>query len=57
MTKKQRILISIGGMIGGCILCGYAYTTPLAYPVSTICIVLGIGISVGGFISLMLALK
>jgi hypothetical protein len=33
-------------MIGGLLLCGYAMTTTLGNPVSTICIIVGLGFSV-----------
>jgi hypothetical protein len=57
MSKKEHILISFGAAIGGCLLCGFALTTTLGHPTSTISIVLGLVFSVGGFISLILALK
>jgi hypothetical protein len=57
VTKKEQIIISAGAMIGGLLLCGYALTTTLGLVVSTICIVLGLGFAVSGFISFILALK
>jgi hypothetical protein len=57
MTKKERITISIGAMIGGWLLCGFAATSTLGQPMTTIGVVVGLGFSVGGFISLILALK
>ena len=56
MTKMEHVIISTGTMVGGWILFGFA-TTTLGYPVSTISIVVGLGFAVGGFISLILALK
>jgi hypothetical protein len=57
MTKKEHVIISTGAMIGGWLLFGFAMTTTLGYPVSTISIIVGLGFAVGGFISLVLALK
>jgi hypothetical protein len=57
MTKNEHVIISVGAVIGGWVLCGFALTTTLGHPVSTICIIFGLGFSVGGFISLILALK
>ena len=57
MTKNEQIIISAGAMIGGLLLCGYTLTTTLGLVVSTLCIVMGLGFSVGGFIFLILALK
>jgi hypothetical protein len=57
MTKKENISISAGALIGGWLLCGYSFTTTLAHPVSTICVIAGLLFSVIGFISLILALK
>ena len=57
MTKKERVIISIGAMIGGSLLCGLAVTNTVEPPVSTICIVFGLVFAVGGFVSLVLTLK
>jgi|GEM_PF-2192436 len=57
MTKKEHVTISIGAMIGGWLLCGFAATSTLGYPMTTIGVILGLGFSVGGFIFLILALK
>lgn len=57
MTKKEHIIISTGTMIGGVILCGFTMTTMHGHPLSTISLILGLGFSVGGFISLILGLK
>jgi hypothetical protein len=57
MTKKQRIIISLGAMIGGLLLCGHSLSTTLGQPVPVISIVFGLAFSVGGFISLVLTLK
>ena len=57
MTKKEHVIISTGAMIGGLLLFGFAMTTILGPAVSNLCIVVGLGFAVGGFISLTLALK
>jgi hypothetical protein len=57
VTKKEHIIISIGSIIGGWLLCGFAMTTTLGHPISTTCVILGLGFSISGFISFILALK
>jgi hypothetical protein len=57
MTKKEQAFISLGAMIGGLVLCGFAMTSTFGEPISSISIVLGLVFSVGGFIFLILALK
>jgi hypothetical protein len=57
MTKKEQLIISCGAMIGGLVLCGYGIATTFGYVISTLCIVVGLAFSVGGFISLILVLK
>lgn len=57
MTKKEHVIISAGAMAGGLVLFGFAMTTSLGHSVSTIGIVIGLAFAVGGFISLILALK
>jgi hypothetical protein len=57
MTKKEQVIISLGAMVGGWLLCGFAMTTTLGYPVYTTCIIFGLGFSVSGFIALILAWK
>jgi hypothetical protein len=57
MSKKQRVILSIGAMIGGWLLCAFAMTTGLRQPVPTIGIVFGLALSVSAFISLIIALK
>jgi hypothetical protein len=57
MTKNEQLFISIGAMIGGWLLGGFAFTTPLGHPVSSISLIAGLIFSIGGFISLILAVK
>jgi hypothetical protein len=38
VTKKERIIISIGAFVGGLILCGFAMTTTLGQLISTLCL-------------------
>ena len=57
MTRKQRIILSLGAMIGGLLVCGYSLTTTLGEPAPVISIVFGLGFAVAGFISLVLTLK
>ncbi|HWA35890.1 MAG TPA: hypothetical protein VG737_17225 [Cyclobacteriaceae bacterium] len=57
MAKKERLVISIGAMIGGLLLCGYSLTSSMESQLSTLCTVAGLVVGVGGFISLILAVK
>jgi hypothetical protein len=57
VKKKEHIMISIGAIIGGWLLCGFAATSTLGPPMPTIGIVSGLGFAVGGFISLILSMK
>lgn len=57
MTKREKIGISLGALIGGGLLCGFAMTATLGEQLSAICIALGLAVSVSGFIFLVLALK
>lgn len=57
MTKKQYIMISVGAILGGGLLCGYALANTFGPAISNTCVVLGLVTSVAGFISLVLGLK
>jgi len=57
VTKKEHAIISAGTKTGGLVLFGLAMTGAFGHSVSTLCIVVGLGFAVGGFISLILALK
>jgi hypothetical protein len=57
MTKKEQLIISLGALTVGLLLCWFAWTTTLAQPVYIISIIGGLAFSVAGFISLILAWK
>jgi hypothetical protein len=54
---KRELLLPLGTMIAGFILCGFGSTTTLKHPVTTICIVAGLVFSATGFIALILVVK
>ena len=54
MTKKNKILLSIGAIILGWIFNAFAWTTNLGHPISTICLLLGLGLFICGIIFLIL---
>jgi hypothetical protein len=57
MSKKERLTISLGAMIGGFLSCGFALTSSMEPQLATLCTVVGLVVGVGGFISLILAIK
>jgi uncharacterized membrane protein len=57
MTKKNKILISIAGIILGWLLNAFAWTTKLGHPTSTICLLLGLGLFFSGLILLISTLS
>jgi hypothetical protein len=58
VKKKEQIIISVGAMVGGCLLFGVARSiSTLGDVVPVLCVIFGLGFVVGGFISLILALK
>jgi hypothetical protein len=57
VAKKEQLIISLGVMIAGFLLCWFAWTTTLAQPIAAIAVILGLVFSVSGFISLILAWK
>jgi len=57
LTKRQNLILSLGAIIGGWLLCAFGATSTLGHPSTTICIVLGLVFSVIGFISLILIMK
>lgn len=44
LTRNQKILSSIGAIISGWLLDAFALTTTLGHPISTICLLLGLGL-------------
>ena len=54
---KRELLLPFGTLIAGFIVCAFGATTTLGNPVSTICVVLGLGLSVSGFIAFILVTK
>jgi hypothetical protein len=55
-TKKSNILISIFMTILGFALDGFAWSTTIVHPLSTICLLLGLGLFFGGILLLLLTL-
>ncbi len=56
MTKRNKIFLSVGAIIFGCLLNAFAWTTKLGHPISTFALLIGIGLFFGGLILLILAL-
>jgi len=57
LTKKLKILVSIGAMILGWIVNAFALTTIIGHPISTICLLFGLGLFIGGLIFLISTLR
>lgn len=57
MNKNKKIIFSITLIIGGWFLCGLGYTTIVGHPISTICLLLGIGSFFAGLILLIIILQ
>lgn len=56
LTKKNKLFQSLGAVILGWVLNAFAWTTKLGHPISTICLLLGLGLFFGGLILLILTL-
>jgi len=50
---KGKIFLSVAAIILGWLLDGFAWTTKLGHPTSTICLLLGLGLFFGGLILLI----
>jgi len=57
MTRTLKILLSISIIIIGWILNAFAWTTTVGHPISTVALFLGIGLFVGGIVSLIVTIK
>jgi len=57
MSKKSKVIFSITSIIVGWLLGGFGYTTTIGHPLSTICFLAGIGLSLGGLIFLIVNLN
>ncbi len=57
MKRGTKILLSILTIILGWILNAFAWTTKLGHPVSTICLVLGIGFFIAGIVFLIISIN
>ena len=57
MTKSIKIVISIMIIIIGWILDAFAFTTKIGHPISTIALLLGLGLFFGGLIYLIITIK
>jgi len=57
MTKNSKVILSITSIIIGWLLCGFGFTTTIGHPLSTICFLTGIGLSLGGLIFLIVTLN
>jgi len=49
-TRTIKILSSISLVIIGVFLCGFGFTTVLGHSISTICLFLGLGLILLGFV-------
>jgi len=49
-SKKNRIILSIMLVAIGILLDGFAFTTTIGHPISTICLLISLGLIFGGFI-------
>jgi uncharacterized membrane protein len=54
---KKDLTLSFGTFVAGCLLAGLVWTTPIEQPLASISIVLGLVLSVVGFISSILIIK
>ncbi|WP_447635999.1 hypothetical protein [Flavobacterium microcysteis] len=56
---KNKILLSIAAMIFGVLLSGFAFSTKLGHPTSTVCLLSGVTLAFGGafFLFIMLVKK
>jgi len=52
MTKNSKVILSITSIIVGWLMCGFGFTTTIGHPLSTICLLTGIGLSISGIIFL-----
>jgi len=57
MTKNSKVILSITSIIIGWLLCGFGFTTTIGRPLSTICFLTGIGLSLGGLLFLIVTLN
>ena len=48
--KTNRIILSLALVVIGILLDGFAFTTKIGNPISTICLLLGLALVFGGFI-------
>jgi len=56
LTKKNKILFSIGAIISGLLLSAFAWNTIAGNPAGPICFLSGLGLSSFGLIFLIMAL-
>lgn len=56
MTKKNKIIFSIVAIVLGWSLNAFAWTTTIGHPISTICLLLGVGLFFSGIVFLILAM-
>jgi len=57
LKKRDKILISIGVLIVGWFLSGFAFTTKFGHPISTICLIMGVVMFIFGIIFLIINLN
>jgi len=56
MTERNKIFLSIGAIILSWLLSGFAFTTKLGHPTSTICLFLALALLCGGVLFIFLTL-
>jgi hypothetical protein len=57
LTKSNKIIISSSSIIIGFLLNGLAFTTKIGHPISTICLLIGLGMFFFGIIFLIINLN
>jgi len=55
MTKSIRIILSVLIIIVGWVLAGIGFTTTMGHPVNTILFLAGIGLFIGGIVSVAIS--
>ena len=56
MKRKHRIILAVLIIVIGSILNGFAWSTDIGHPISTISLISGLGMIFGGIILLILSL-
>ena len=57
MNYKLKVILLLISVALGWLLAGIGYTTPLGHPISTICFLLGLGLSFTSFVFLIITVN